>query len=48
LKFAEVYSAIRQNFMESVDPDQVIFNGGIRGMLSSLDPFSAFFDRDQF
>jgi len=34
--------------MESVDPDQAIFNGGIRGMLSTLDPFSAFFDRDQF
>jgi carboxyl-terminal processing protease len=34
--------------MEVPDPDQAIFNGGIRGMLSTLDPFSAFFDREQF
>lgn len=48
LKFAEVYSAVQQSLMDSVDPDQAIFNGGIRGMLSTLDPFSAFFDREQF
>ena len=48
LRFTEVYSAIQQNLAEPVDPDQTILNGGIRGMLSSLDPFSAFFDRDQF
>jgi len=48
VKFAHVYSALQQSFMDSVDPDQAIFDGGIRGMLSSLDPFSAFFDRDQF
>ena len=48
LKFAEVVGAIQQNYMGPIDPDHVIFDGGIRGMLSSLDPFSAFFDRDQF
>ena len=31
-----------------VDPDHAIFDGGIRGMLSALDPFCAFLDRDQF
>lgn len=48
LKFAEVYSAVHHSFMDALNPDQAIFNGGIRGMLSTLDPFSAFFDRAQF
>jgi carboxyl-terminal processing protease len=48
LKFTEIYGAVEQNFMEPVDPDRAIFDGGIRGMLSTLDPFSAFFDREQF
>ena len=48
LKFAEVVGTVQQNYMDTVDPDHAIFDGGIRGMLSSLDPFSAFFDRDQF
>jgi carboxyl-terminal processing protease len=48
LKLTQAYSAIQQNFSEEVDPDRVILDGGIRGMLSTLDPFSAFFDREQF
>ena len=48
LKLTEAYSAIQENFSEAVDPDRAILDGGIRGMLSALDPFSAFFDRDQF
>jgi carboxyl-terminal processing protease len=48
LRFTEAYSAIQQNFSEAVDPDRAILDGGIRGMLSTLDPFSAFFDREQF
>ncbi len=48
LKFTEAYSAIQQNFAEAVDPDKAILEGSVRGMLSTLDPFSAFFDRDQF
>jgi carboxyl-terminal processing protease len=48
LKFTEVYEAVEKNFMDRVEPDQAIFDGGIRGMLAKLDPFSAFFDRDQF
>ena len=34
--------------MDPVDPDRMVFDGGIRGMLSALDPFSSFFDPDQF
>jgi carboxyl-terminal processing protease len=48
LKFTQAYSAIQQNFAEAVDPDRAVLDGGIRGMLSALDPFCAFFDRDQF
>jgi len=48
LKFTQVYGVVEQNFMDAVDSDRAIFDGGIRGMLSTLDPFSAFFDREQF
>jgi carboxyl-terminal processing protease len=48
LKFTAVYGAIEQHYAEPVDPDHAIFDGGIRGMLSALDPFCAFLDRDQF
>ena len=48
LRFAQVYAAVEQNYVDQVDPDRAIFDGGIRGMLSSLDPFSTFLDRSQF
>jgi len=47
-RFARVYAALEQNFMDDVDPDQVILEGGVRGMLGALDPFSSFFNPDQF
>lgn len=47
-RFARVYAALEQNYMVNVDPDQVILEGGVRGMLSALDPFSSFFNPDQF
>jgi carboxyl-terminal processing protease len=48
LKFTKAYSAVQQNFAEAVDPDGTVLDGGIRGMLAALDPFCAFFDREQF
>lgn len=48
LKFARAYGAVEENFTEPIDPDRMVFDGGIRGMLSALDPFSSFFDPDQF
>ncbi len=48
LKFAAIYHAIEQNYVDPLDTDHAVFDGGIRGMLSSLDPFCAFLDRDQF
>jgi len=47
-KFAQVYGVLDENYMDTVKPDQAILEGAVRGMLSALDPFSAFFNRDQF
>ncbi len=48
LKFTALYNAIEQYYVDPVDTDHAIFDGGIRGMLSALDPFCAFLDHDQF
>lgn len=48
LKFTQIYGVLEENYMDPISPDQVILEGGIRGMLASLDPFSAFFNPDQF
>ncbi len=48
VKFTALYNAIEQHYVDPVDPDHAIFDGGIRGMLSALDPFCAFLDREQF
>lgn len=48
LKFAQVYAAINRNYMDPINSDRLILEGGVRGMLASLDPFSSFFDQDQF
>jgi carboxyl-terminal processing protease len=48
LRFTQVYSAVDRNYVDRLNADRTILNGAVRGMLSTLDPFSAFFDRDQF
>ena len=48
LRFTAIYGAVERNYVDPVDTDHAIFDGGIRGMLSSLDPFCAFLDQDQF
>ncbi|MCL5005837.1 MAG: S41 family peptidase [Acidobacteria bacterium] len=48
LKFARIYGLLQENYADRINPDHAIFDGAIRGMLSQLDPFSAFFDRQQF
>jgi carboxyl-terminal processing protease len=45
---ARVYAAVEANYLAAVDPDQVLLDGAIRKALAALDPFSSFFDRDQF
>ncbi len=45
--FAEVYSAIKQGYVEPVDDKTMIANA-ISGLLSNLDPHSAYLDADSF
>ena len=48
LRLAKVYALVENNYVDAVNPDAAILEGGVRGMLSALDPFSAFFNEDQF
>lgn len=45
--FAEVYNAIKQGYVEPVEDKKMIANA-ISGMLSNLDPHSAYLDTDAF
>lgn len=45
--FAEVYSAIKQGYVEPVEDKKMITNA-ISGMLSNLDPHSTYLDADAF
>jgi carboxyl-terminal processing protease len=46
-KFSEVYGRVKQDYVESVD-DKELINNAIRGMLTGLDPHSAYLDEDEF
>jgi carboxyl-terminal processing protease len=48
LEFARIYGLLEEHYADPIDPDHAIFDGAIRKMLDTLDPFSAFFDRQQF
>ncbi|QSA96015.1 S41 family peptidase [Methylococcus sp. EFPC2] len=45
--FSEVYGRIRQDYVEPV-PDNKLLEDAIRGMLSGLDPHSAYLDQEQY
>ena len=45
--FADVFNAIKQGYVEPVD-DKTLINNAISGMLSNLDPHSAYLDADSF
>lgn len=45
--FVEVFSRIREAYVEPVD-DKTLFDSAIRGMLTSLDPHSAYMESDSF
>ena len=45
--FTDVYSRIKQDYVESVD-DKKLLEDAIRGMLSGLDPHSSYLDSDEF
>ncbi len=45
--FAETFDRIRNSYVEEVD-DKTLFNAAIKGMLSSLDPHSAYLQEEDF
>ena len=45
--FTDVYARIKQDYVTEVDESELLENA-IRGMLSGLDPHSAFLDEEQF
>jgi len=47
-QLARVYAAIEQNYADPIDPDKVIYNGAIQGMIRTLDPHSNFVDPKTF
>lgn len=46
-QFSEIYSRIKQDYVEDVD-DKKLITDAISGMLSGLDPHSAYLDEDAF
>ena len=45
--FTDVFGAIKQNYVEPVD-DKKLITGAINGMVSDLDPHSAYLDKDAY
>ncbi len=45
--FAEIFERIKRAYVEEVD-DRTLIRNAMRGMLSELDPHSAYLDRDEF
>ena len=45
--FAEAFSRISSNYVEEID-DRTLLENAIRGMLSQLDPHSAYLDKESF
>ena len=45
--FTDVFNQVRNNFVEELD-DHALMNAAIRGMLSELDPHSAYMEADEF
>ena len=47
-RFAGVYSVVEQNAADPVNPSVAFYSGAIPGLLRRLDPYSVFFNPDQF
>ena len=45
--FSEIFSRVKSSYVEEVGDDELL-DGAIRGMLSNLDPHSAYLDEDDF
>lgn len=47
-RFVEVYNLLEHRIAGPFDPEQAIYQGALPAMVRTLDPHSAFLDRDQF
>lgn len=47
-KLVDVYSAVEEQSADPINPESLLYQGAIPGMLRTLDPHSVFFDPDQF
>lgn len=47
-RFVDVYSLLEQRLAEPFDPEAAFYNGAIPAMVRTLDPHSAFLDRDHY
>lgn len=47
-RFAVVFGALEENYADPVDSPGLIYRAALPGMLRTLDPYSVFFDPDQF
>ena len=45
--FADIYARVKKDYVEDVD-DKKLMKGAIRGMLSNLDPHSAYLDKSEY
>ena len=46
--FLDVYSVVEANYADSIDPEEVFYQGVLPGMMQTLDPHSAFLDPQQY
>ncbi len=46
-RFAMAYAAVEENYADPID-ERLIYSAAIPGMLHTLDPYTVFFDPDQF
>src|SRR5258707_8719200 len=47
-RFATVFGAIEENYADPLTQDGILYRAAIPGMLRTLDPYTVFFDPDQF
>ncbi len=47
-RFTAVYSIVEEQYADPIQPQMQIYQGAIPGMLRRLDPYSVFFDAEQF
>ena len=47
-RFVEVFNLVDKNLADPIDPENAIYGGALPAMVRTLDPHSAFLDKEQF